>query len=92
MIDRMQPGEVPAKPHTAFRSPSGALRFEECLTRRGFDGEFDLGAAGGEADAHRFLEAGFLFDRFGELDRVRAERLRVPGRHAGDGFYAAVLT
>jgi 16S rRNA (cytosine967-C5)-methyltransferase len=25
-------------------------------------------------------------------DRVRAERLRVPGRHAGDGFYAAVLT
>jgi 16S rRNA (cytosine967-C5)-methyltransferase len=25
-------------------------------------------------------------------DRIRAERLRVPGRHAGDGFYAAVLT
>ena len=25
-------------------------------------------------------------------ERVRAERLRVPGRHAGDGFYAAVLT
>jgi len=25
-------------------------------------------------------------------DRVRAERLRVPGRHTGDGFYAAVLT
>jgi len=25
-------------------------------------------------------------------DRVRAERLRVPGRHPGDGFYAAVLT
>ena len=24
--------------------------------------------------------------------RVRNERLRVPGRHAGDGFYAAVLT
>jgi 16S rRNA (cytosine967-C5)-methyltransferase len=24
--------------------------------------------------------------------RVRAERLRVPGRHPGDGFYAAVLT
>jgi homogentisate 1,2-dioxygenase len=42
MIDRMQPGEVPAKPHTAFRSPSGALRFEECLTRRGFDGEFSI--------------------------------------------------
>lgn len=25
-------------------------------------------------------------------DRVKAERMRVPGRHAGDGFYAAVLT
>lgn len=25
-------------------------------------------------------------------DRVRTERLRVPGRHSGDGFYAAVLT
>jgi homogentisate 1,2-dioxygenase len=42
MIDRMVAGEVPAKPHTAFRSASGALRFEECLTRRGFDGEFSI--------------------------------------------------
>ena len=42
MIDRMQLGEVPAKPHTAFRSSSGALRYEECLTRRGFDGEFSI--------------------------------------------------
>ncbi|HEX2757615.1 MAG TPA: homogentisate 1,2-dioxygenase, partial [Thermoanaerobaculia bacterium] len=38
----MQLGEVPPKPHIAFRSPSGALRFEECLTRRGFDGEFSI--------------------------------------------------
>ena len=42
MIDRMQLGEVPPKPHIAFRSPNGALRFEECLTRRGFDGEFSI--------------------------------------------------
>lgn len=42
MIDRMQLGEVPAKPHTAFRSASGELRFEECITRRGFDGEFSI--------------------------------------------------
>ncbi|MDL2716721.1 MAG: homogentisate 1,2-dioxygenase [Acidobacteriota bacterium] len=42
MIDRMQLGEVPAKPHTAFRSASGALRYEECITRRGFDGEFSI--------------------------------------------------
>ncbi len=42
MIDWMSAGSVPAKPHTAFRSPDGALRFEECLTRRGFDGEFSI--------------------------------------------------
>ena len=42
MIDRMQLGDVPPKPHTAFRSASGALRYEECLTRRGFDGEFSI--------------------------------------------------
>ena len=42
MIDRMQLGEVPPKPHIAFRSASGALRYEECLTRRGFDGEFSI--------------------------------------------------
>jgi homogentisate 1,2-dioxygenase len=42
MIDRMQLGEVPPKPHIAFRSPSGALRYEECLTRRGFEGEFSI--------------------------------------------------
>lgn len=42
MIDRMQLGSVPPKPHIAFRAPSGALRFEECLTRRGFDGEFSI--------------------------------------------------
>jgi homogentisate 1,2-dioxygenase len=42
LIDRMEAGELPAKPHTAFRSPSGALRFEECLTRKGFDGEFSI--------------------------------------------------
>ena len=38
----MQLGDVPAKPHVAFRSPGGALRFEECFTRLGFDGEFSI--------------------------------------------------
>ena len=42
MIDRMQLGAVPGKPHTAFRSPSGALYQEECFTRQGFDGEFSI--------------------------------------------------
>lgn len=42
MIDRMLCGEVPPKPHIAFRSSSGKLRYEECLTRKGFDGEFSI--------------------------------------------------
>jgi len=42
VIDRMQLGEVPPKPHIAFRGPGGKLRYEECLTRRGFDGEFSI--------------------------------------------------
>ncbi len=35
-------GALPAKPHTVFRDAAGKLRFEECLTRAGFDGEFSI--------------------------------------------------
>jgi homogentisate 1,2-dioxygenase len=42
MIDRMQLGRVPKKPHTVFRSDSGNLLNEECFTRLGFDGEFSI--------------------------------------------------
>lgn len=42
MIDRMAAGALPDKPHTAFRDGSGKLRWEECLTRSGFDGEFSI--------------------------------------------------
>lgn len=42
MIDRMAAGELPAKPHVVFRGPDGRLRYEECVTRRGFDGEFSI--------------------------------------------------
>jgi homogentisate 1,2-dioxygenase len=42
VIDRMQLGEVPPKPHTALRGADGRLRWEECLTRQGFDGAFTV--------------------------------------------------
>ena len=44
MIDRMQLGEVPAKPHIQFRpvSQGGTLLREHCLTRHGFDGAFTI--------------------------------------------------
>lgn len=41
MIHRLQRGEVPAKPHTAFR-PGGRLAHEHCFTREGFAGGFTI--------------------------------------------------
>src|SRR5687768_16704435 len=37
MLDRMTLGEIPPKPHIAFRDEEGRIRFEHCFTRRGFD-------------------------------------------------------
>ena len=42
MLDRVAQGELPAKPHTALRSPEGTLRYEECFTRNGFEGAFSM--------------------------------------------------
>jgi homogentisate 1,2-dioxygenase len=42
MLDRMVAGTVPDKPHTALRDAGGRLRYEECLTRDGFEGPFTI--------------------------------------------------
>ncbi len=42
MLDRMCVGDVPPKPHLVFRAASGALLYEECVTRGGFDGAFSI--------------------------------------------------
>jgi homogentisate 1,2-dioxygenase len=42
MLDRVAVGDIPAQPHTVLRAPSGALRYEECLTRAGFDGPYSI--------------------------------------------------
>lgn len=42
MIDRMQVGEVAAKHHVVLRDPEGNLRWEECLTRDGFEGPYTI--------------------------------------------------
>ncbi len=41
MIDRMQLGRVPEKPHTVFE-PDGQLAYEECFTRQGFEGSYSI--------------------------------------------------
>lgn len=42
MLDRMTAGTVPPEPHTALRDAAGRLRYEECLTREGFDGPYTI--------------------------------------------------
>jgi len=42
MLHRTSHGSVPHKPHTALRATSGALRYEECITRSGFDGPYTI--------------------------------------------------
>jgi homogentisate 1,2-dioxygenase len=42
MLDRVAVGDLPRKPHSALRDPRGQLRYEECLTRAGFDGPFSI--------------------------------------------------
>ena len=42
MLDRMALGEVPKKHHIQLRSSGGALRYEECITRFGFEGPYTI--------------------------------------------------
>ncbi|MFK7991552.1 MAG: homogentisate 1,2-dioxygenase [Sandaracinaceae bacterium] len=42
MLDRMMAGEVPAKHHIALKAADGQLRWEECLTRDGFEGPYTI--------------------------------------------------
>lgn len=42
MLERRAAGELPAKPHTALYGGSGGLRYEECITRAGFDGPYSI--------------------------------------------------
>ena len=42
MLDRLTAGEVALRPHTALYDAQQNLRYEECLTRRGFDGPYTI--------------------------------------------------
>ncbi|HMV67618.1 MAG TPA: homogentisate 1,2-dioxygenase, partial [Myxococcota bacterium] len=42
MLDRVAVGDLPAKHHTTLYGADGALRHEECITRRGFDGPYTI--------------------------------------------------
>ncbi len=42
MLERLAFGDLPAKHHVALRDGDGRLRYEECLTRQGFDGPYSI--------------------------------------------------
>jgi homogentisate 1,2-dioxygenase len=42
MLDRASAGAIPPKPHLVFKGEDGAMRYEECITRGGFDGPFSI--------------------------------------------------
>ncbi len=42
MIERLVRGDVPKKHHIAHRADDGRLRWEECITRQGFDGAYTI--------------------------------------------------
>lgn len=42
MLDRMAVGELPSKHHIQHMQPDGSMYWEECLTRRGFDGPYSI--------------------------------------------------
>jgi homogentisate 1,2-dioxygenase len=42
VLERLAFGELPRKHHLALRSQDGRLRYEQCLTRKGFDGPYTI--------------------------------------------------
>jgi len=57
MIERMVCGDVPRKHHIALRDEAGKLRWEECFTRRGFDGLYTIAYHEGRPHEHRLSPA-----------------------------------
>lgn len=76
MLDRMQVGEVPAKHHIALRGPKGELRWEECLTREGFEGPYTILYHLRRPHEQRIAPAahGWEVPRFGAEERPLAKR------------------
>jgi homogentisate 1,2-dioxygenase len=42
MLERLSFGSMARKPHTALRAATGELRYEECITRAGFEGPYTI--------------------------------------------------
>lgn len=83
---RLVRGDVPAKHHIAFRNAEGGLRWEECITRDGFDGPYTIAY-----HQHRPHEQLAVDGRFGWAKPVavdlplRKRHFKTPELAAGQG-------
>jgi homogentisate 1,2-dioxygenase len=57
MLDRMAVGTLPRKHHITLRDEAGRLRWEECLTRKGFDGPYTIAYHVERPHEHRLAPA-----------------------------------
>lgn len=56
MLDRMEAGEVPRKHHIQLRDAEGNLRYEECITREGFEGPYTIAYHANRPQAQSVVE------------------------------------
>ena len=56
MFERLVFGEVPRKHHIVLRGEDGKLRFEECITREGFEGPYTIAYHLGEPHTQALAE------------------------------------
>ena len=76
MLDRMAAGEVAKKHHVALRDAGGTLRFEHCITRRGFDGPYTIAYRENRPQTHRPSDA-----KHGWAKPEAAARRKLAKRH-----------
>jgi homogentisate 1,2-dioxygenase len=61
MLDRVAVGDIPRKHHIQLRGPDGALRFEHCITRDGFEGPYTIAYHAGRPHIGRQVDASHGF-------------------------------
>jgi homogentisate 1,2-dioxygenase len=76
MIDRMAAGDLPRKHHLALRDAGGSLRYEECITREGFEGPYTIAYHANRPQAQASAET-----RHGWTLPVSAPRRPLAKRH-----------
>jgi homogentisate 1,2-dioxygenase len=99
MLERLALGDLPAKHHLALKSKGGQLRYEACLTRKGFDGPYTIMYHEHRPQALRALgtavrsplDARPSGDRPAELEHLSRRHLRTLALDGPTNEHAALL-